>query len=171
MNCSNVAELLERMIFEEVPLDDGLKQHIASCPSCGREYRDAMKSREILTVIRNSAPVPENPEEITDNIISAIQHEPVKKAVVPLVLQRFLVAASIALFILFGYEQYGVVIKISALEKELSETRTESRYNDPQHLVMTCDISRAGISLSGIWRLISGEQETRLRSVSLFKVK
>jgi len=171
MNCRDVDEFLERMIFEEVPFDDDIKQHISACPSCSQAYRNALKSREVLTLVRNSVPVPEDPDEISDNIMFTIEQDTKGKAIVPVTIQRLLAAASIALFVLFGYEQYGVVKKISTLETKVYETRIESGYTDPQHLAMTYDINRAGISLSGIRKLIYGGNETRTQSVSLFAIK
>ncbi len=166
MNCRDANELLERMIFEEVPLDAGLKQHIAACPSCAQAFRDALKAREVMSVLRRSVPLLDNPDEITDNIMFAVQQGPEKTAFVPLLFQRLLAAASIALFVLFGYEQYEVVKKVSALETKLSETRIESRYSDPQRLAMTFDINRAGVSFSEIMSFVSREKGTRIQSVS-----
>lgn len=171
MNCRDATEILERMIFEEVAIDADLKQHIATCPSCGQAYRDALKAQEIMTVVRRSLPILENPDEITDNIMFAIQQGPQKTTFVPLLLQRLLTAASIALFVLFGYEQYGVVKKVDALETKFSETRMESRYSDPQRLALTFDINRAGISISGIRRLIFREKGTHIQSLSSFRHK
>jgi hypothetical protein len=134
MNCRDAAELLERMVFEEVPLDAGLKQHIDACPSCSQVYRDSLKARELMKLIRGFEPALEDPDEITDNIMFAIQQAPQRTVFVPLLLQRLLAAASVALFLMFGYEQYGVVKKVTALETKFSETRVESRYPDSQRL-------------------------------------
>ena len=169
MNCRNAIEQLDRMIFEEVPIDAGLRQHIDSCSSCSQAYRDALKVREVINLVRRLEPVLNDPDEITDNIMSAIQQGPQKTAFVPLFLQHFLAAASVALFLLFGYEQYGVVKKVTALEIKFSETKADSRYPDLQRLASTFDLNRAGISFSEIERLISMVNGTTPLSFSSFK--
>jgi hypothetical protein len=169
MKCRDVEKILERMVFEDVPVDAGLKEHIASCPVCSQAFMDALKAREVMGVIRRSVPEPRDLDEITDNIMYAIQQEPGGKAIIPLVLQRFLAAASVALLLLFGYEQYGVVRKVTALETKFSETRGESLYSNPQRLASALDINRAGISLSEIERFISPKNRARLLSLTSLK--
>jgi len=93
MNCRNAIEILDRMIFEEVPADAGLRQHIDTCPSCSQAYKDVLKAREVMNLVRRLEPVLRDPDEITDNIMFAIQQDPKKTVVVPLFLQRLLAAA------------------------------------------------------------------------------
>jgi|WetSurMetagenome_2_1015567.scaffolds.fasta_scaffold29427_4 hypothetical protein len=169
MKCRDVEEILERMVFEEVRVGAGLKEHIASCPACSQAFMDALKAREVMGVIRRSVPELTDPDEITDSIMSSIQQEPREKTFFPLVLQRMLAAASVALLLLFGYEQYGVVNKVTALENKFSETRMETRYSNPQRLASAIDINRAGISLSEIERFISPKNRARLLSLTSFK--
>ncbi|MCX6244294.1 MAG: hypothetical protein NTU98_06260 [Bacteroidetes bacterium] len=169
MNCRDAIEILDRMIFEEVPADAGLRQHIDTCPSCSQAYRDALKAREVMDLVRRSEPVLRDPDEITDNIMSAIQQGLPKTVVVPMFLQRLLAAASVALFLLFGYEQYGVVSKVTALETTFSATRADSRFSDPQRLASAFDINRAGISFTEIGRLISTVKGTNPLSFSSIK--
>jgi hypothetical protein len=140
MNCRDATELLERMVFEEVPMDKGLKQHIDTCPSCSQAYRDSLKAREVMTLIRGFEPSLSDPDAITDNIMFSIQKAPQRTAFGPVLLQRLLAAATIALFLMFGYEQYGVVKKVTELETKFSETRLESRYPDPQRLASNYNI-------------------------------
>jgi hypothetical protein len=169
MNCRDVIEHLDRIIFEEVPMDAGLRQHIETCSSCHQAYTDALKARETLDLVRRKDPVLRDPDEIMKNIMTAIRQEPQITAFVPLFLQRMLAAASVALFLLFGYEQYVVVKKVTALEQKFSETTTNSNYSDPQQLSSTFDISTAGISFSGIGRLISTVKGTSPLSFSSLK--
>jgi hypothetical protein len=169
MNCTEAAEFLNRMVFEEVPTDAGLRQHIDICSSCSQAYKDALKAREIMDLVRRLEPVLKDPDELTDNIMFAIRQNPQKTAFVPLFLQRLLAAASVALFLLFGYEQYDVVKKVTALEIKFSETKADSRYSDPQRLASTFDINRAGISFSEVERLISMVNGTTPLSFSSFK--
>jgi hypothetical protein len=153
MNCSDVSQLLEKMIFEEGPVNAGLGEHIADCPTCAEQYRDALRAREVMENLRRPVPMPGNPDELTENIMFAIRQESRETKIIPL-LQRILAAASVALFLLFGVEQYGVVKNVSDLEAQLSETRIESTFPDPQKLAAKYDINRAGISLAEIRRLI-----------------
>jgi hypothetical protein len=166
MNCRDVAEILERIVFEEVPLNAGLKEHIASCPTCSKAFMDALKAREVMGVLRHSAPDLRDPDEITDNIMLAIQGKSGEKAVFPMALQRILAAASVALLLLLGYEQYGVVKKVTALETQISGTRIETRCSNPQRLASALDINRAGISLSEIERFIPPKNRARLQSLT-----
>jgi hypothetical protein len=168
MKCRDVTEILERMVFEEVPVDAGLKEHIASCPACSQSFMEALKTREVIGVIRRSVPELTDPDEITDSIMSSIQQDPGEKIFFPLVLQRMLAAASVALLLLFGYEQYGVVNKVTALETKFSETKLETRYSNPQRMASAFDINRAGISLSEIKSFISLKNRSRLQSLTSF---
>jgi hypothetical protein len=183
MNCRDATEKLEKMIFEEVPADTGLKQHLDTCSSCGQAYNDALKAREVMHLVRRLEPVLRNPDELTDNIMFAIQQSPDKinhkansekhiangEKRTAKNLQRLLAAASVALFLLFGYEQYGVVKKVTEVEIKFSATMADSCYSDLQRLAPTFDISRAGISFSEIGRFISSMNGTSPQSFSSFK--
>lgn len=159
MNCRDAIEQLDRMIFEEAPINEDLRQHINTCSSCSKAYAAALKAREVMDRIRRSEPVLRDPDELTDNIMSAIREWPEQRIAkselrTAKYLQRFLAAASIALFLLFGYEQYGVVKKVTVLEKTFSEIKADSPYSDLQMLASKIDINRAGISFSELERLI-----------------
>ena len=182
MNCRDAIDQLDRIIFEDAPIDAALRQHIDTCSSCSKAYKDALKAREVMNFVRRSEPVLRNPDELTDNIMSSIRQWPnseKRKAKseqrianserrITITLQRLLAAASIALFLLFGYEQYGVVTKVTALEKKFSEIKLDSPYSDPQRLASVIDINRAGISFSEIRKLLSTMNGTTPRSLSSF---
>lgn len=155
MNCNVAIGILERMIFEEVQIDDELRQHLDTCSSCSRVYRDALKSRQIMDHIRHSESLLSDPGELTDNILSAIQQSSQRTPVILIFLQRMLAAAAVVILLLFTYEQYGVVRKISGLEKHFSEIKTDPGYSDPLRLTPTFDINNAGISISEIQRILS----------------
>jgi hypothetical protein len=169
MNCRDATELLDRMIFEEVPIDAHLRHHIDTCSDCSQVYSDALKAREVMVMVRSLEPVLRDPDEITDNIMSAIGQGSQKTIIVPLILQRMLAAASVAIFILFGYEQYGVVKKVSALEMQFSQIKADSCYSDPMRMASTLDINNAGISFSEIESLLSRDKGTTLLSFSYIK--
>jgi len=154
MNCNDLPEILERMIFEDVPADAGFMQHMNTCASCNQAYADAMKAREVMNLVRSSEPVLRNPWELTGKIMAAVPESPEKAFTVPLLLTRLLAAASVALFLLFGYEQYGIVIKISTLEKQCAEIKPDSRYSDLLQQASILNISEAGISFSELERLL-----------------
>ena len=154
MNCSDLPVILDRMIFEDVPVDSGFMQHLHTCTSCSQAYAEALKAREVMNLVRSSEPVLHNPGELTGNIMAAIPDSPVKTFTVPLLLTRLLAAASVALFLLFGYEQYGIVIKISTLEKQCTEIKPDSRYSNLLHQASILNISEAGISFSELERLL-----------------
>ncbi|MGA3015329.1 MAG: hypothetical protein ABSD71_14990 [Bacteroidales bacterium] len=155
MKCSDAIALLERMIFEKIKIDDELRQHIDTCSSCRMVYQDALKAREVLYRIRHSEPMLRDPGEFTDNILSAIRQSSQRTPVVLMFLQRMLAAAAVAILILFAYEQYGVIRKISGLEKHFSEIKTDFRSSYPLQLTSTIDINNAGISFSEIEKLLS----------------
>lgn len=166
MNCSDIPEILDRMIFEDVPADAGFMQHMHTCASCAQAYAEALKAREVMNLVRSSEPVLHNPGELTGNIMAAVPESPSAHIMagisarpehtfrVPLLLTRLLAAASVALFLLFGYEQYGIVIKISTLEKQCAEIKPDSRYSDLLQQASILNISEAGISFSELERLL-----------------
>jgi hypothetical protein len=169
MNCTDAIKILDRMIFEEIPADAGLMQHLSTCSSCSQAYTDALKAREVMNLLRRSEPLLRNPAELTVSIIEGLQKNPEKTFVVPLLLSRLLAAASVALFLAFGYEQYGIVQKISALEKQCAAIKSDSRYSDLLQQASTMNISEAGISFSELERLLSTEKGRNPLSVFIIK--
>ncbi len=169
MNCTDAIEILDRMIFEDVPADAGLRQHIDTCSSCSQAYADALKAREVMKLVRRSEPVLRDPEELTSNIMAFIPERPEKTFTIPLLLTRLLVAASVATFFLFGYEQYDIVKKVSSLEVQFSEIRSDSRYADLLQLTSTVNISKAGISFSEIEQLLLTEKGRTQLSITFIK--
>jgi predicted anti-sigma-YlaC factor YlaD len=162
-------EIMDRMIFEEVPADDGLTQHLKRCSSCSKTYTDVLKAREMMNLLRRSEPAPSNPGELTANIMTSLQKGPEKTFVIPLHLMRMLAAASVVLFLLFGFEQYGFVKKISALEKQCAGIKSDARYSDLLQEASTLNISEAGISFSELERLLSTEKGGNRLSVFFIK--
>ncbi|MEI6172350.1 MAG: hypothetical protein WCR01_01260 [Bacteroidota bacterium] len=166
MNCSDLPVILDRMIFEDVPADAGFMQHMNTCASCSQAYADALKAREVMNLVCSTEPVLPNPGELTGNIMAAIPESHTARIMpgisarpehsfrVPLLLTRLLAAASVALFLLFGYEQYGIVMKISTLEKQCAEIKPDSRYSDLLQQASILNISEAGISFSELERLL-----------------
>ena len=156
MNCKDASEILDRMVFENIPMDAALGHHLDTCTSCSRVYREVLKARDFVDLVRRSEPLLANPDEITDNIMNAIRKPTQKKTPSSrLYLQRLLAAASVAACLLFGYEQYHVVIKVRALEAKFTEFRQNSRYSDPLRFASAVYLGKAGVSLSEIERRLT----------------
>jgi hypothetical protein len=93
----------------------------------------------IIAGIRQKEPILENPEGLTEDIMKAIRE--VKKENPPgiigksgkspvlTILLRLMAAASVCLFLIFGYEEYVVVDKISNLEKQNAAISHSSQYH------------------------------------------
>jgi hypothetical protein len=166
MKCSDATELLDRMIFEEVAISDDLRQHIDACPGCSQLYSETLKARELMALARRMEPVLHNPGKLADDIMTAISGQSPKTVSVPLFLQRLLAAASVALLLVFGYEQSGVVRKVSALEMQFSQIKAGSSYPGPHQLASTIYIQNAGISFSEIEKFLSPGKGFSSRSSS-----
>jgi hypothetical protein len=170
MNCRDATEVLDRMMFEEIPMDADLRQHADACPSCSRVYRDALKAREVMGLLRRSEPLLKDPEQVTENIMAAINQGIKNRHVSPVfLLQRLLAAASVALVLLFGYEQYIVVEKVSSLQTQFSQIKGDPRSSDPLCIASALYISKAGISFSEIERLFSPESGKTPLTFSIVK--
>ena len=92
----------------------------------------------LVAVVRSRTPILKNPEGLTDDIMKAIRENSSKYnfgktknsggSPVIIILQRLLAAASVCLFLLFGYEEYVVVEKISRLEKQNTAISRSAQY-------------------------------------------
>lgn len=103
----------------------------------------------LVAAVRNREPILKNPEGLTEDIMNAIRENPTgnnfdktkKSGELPviIILRRILAAASVCLFIVFGYEEFVVVDKISSLEKQSSVISQSSQYQAALNLkkVMT----------------------------------
>jgi hypothetical protein len=105
------------------------------------EYSKEKETRLIagkIAAVRNREPILKNPEGLTEDIMNAIREvskennfdktEKSGKFPVIIILQRLLAAASVCLFLVFGYEEYVVVDKISRLEKQNAAISQSSQY-------------------------------------------
>lgn len=99
---------------------------------------NARMVENLIAAVRNRTPILKNPEGLTENIMKAIQirshenhfrmTEKSGKSPVITFLQRLMTAASVCLFLVFGYEQYLVVDKISRLEKQNATISQSPQY-------------------------------------------
>ena len=91
-----------------------------------------------IAKIRQRQPNLHNPEGLTEDIMKAIREdskdnnfkitEKSRKFPVIIILKRILAAASVCLFLLFGYEEYVVVDKISRLEQQNAAISQSPQY-------------------------------------------
>ena len=97
-----------------------------------------------IAALRNRKPILKDPEGLTEDIMNAIREisqennsgkaEKTGKLPVIIMLRRLLAAASVCLFLLFGYEEYVVVDKISLLEKQNAAISKSSQYQSALNL-------------------------------------
>lgn len=170
MNCREINDILDRMLFEETPEEAGIRHHTDHCPSCRERYIKILEARELLALIRSSEPVLQDPADLTESIMAEINHVPGNKSVSVLsVLQRVLAAASVALILLLSYEQHGVVEKIMTLEKQFSEIKGDPRYSDPLRLISSQDLSKTGISFAEIEEILTKKEGKAPLSYTIIK--
>jgi hypothetical protein len=118
--------------------------------------RKNLEARNLMDLLRQSEPVLKDPKGLTEAIMAEITPGAVHRQVPTIfLLQRLLAAASVALVLLFGYEQYVVVEKVSALEKQFSEIKSDPRYSYALYFGSSRNLSKAGISLPELEKLIS----------------
>jgi len=92
----------------------------------------------LLASVRNRKPILKDPEGLTEDIMSTIRDNPARKEQdikkkdrelrAIMILRRLLAAASVCLLLVFGYEEYVVVEKISQLEKQSSAISRSTQY-------------------------------------------
>lgn len=92
----------------------------------------------LMASLRKREPILKDPEGLTEEIMNAIRDNPARKVrdinkkarELPaiIILRRLLAAASVCLLLVFGYEEYVVVEKISRLEKQSSAISRSSQY-------------------------------------------
>jgi hypothetical protein len=116
-----------------------------------------------VDLVRRSEPILRDPDGLTSGILAMATKSPVKNAMVPLYLTRLLAAASLTLVLVFGYEQYRVVSRISALEKQCAAYGQANSFAGLMHSRSLLKISEAGISLHAIERLLTREKGKNIR--------
>ena len=139
MKCSNVKKEIDRLVYLVEP-DAGneIYRHIDSCKSCSQYMEESRRVAGKIAGIRHREPVLNNPEGFTEDIMMAIRSSSdnmhkqkkgkIRKYRGIIILQRLLAAASVCLFLVFGYEEYIIVDKISRLEKQNAAISQSSRY-------------------------------------------
>jgi hypothetical protein len=132
---------------------------------------DARLVENLVSALRNRKPVLKNPEGLTDDIMKAVHElsaddktdKSVKSRQLPaiIMLRRLLAAASVCLFLVFGYEEYVVVEKISQLEKQSSAISRSADYQAALNLKKVITI------LTVNPKMINQYMESRTKKISL----
>lgn len=98
---------------------------------------DGRLLESLIASLRERKPILKDPGGLTDDIMNAISktakvtsHQSKKSSEIPviIIIRRLLAAASVCLFLVFGYEEYVVVDKISRLEEQCSAISQSSQY-------------------------------------------
>lgn len=127
MDCKLVKERIEEFVYEKsFRPDEEMIGHITNCPECRAWLKSCQSAEKITRYLTHLEPVLSDPQKLTSDILFAIEElEP--GTVTPKihylgVVKKFLVAATAALFIVFAYEQYVFVRKLTWLEAKMSAT-------------------------------------------------
>jgi hypothetical protein len=118
-----------------------------------------MELKKVLGLLQDAEPVLQNPEKLTDEIMLQIKLMPQGKPVSRmLIMERILVAASIALLLIFGYEQTVMVRDMESLESQMSNVHEYSQLQNINHLQDAVTRLNAGLSFTEIEQLLSARR-------------
>ncbi len=124
MNCEHVRQSIDLLVFEPATsFDPAFKRHLDNCDNCMKYYHASVNDAKLIGTLQQNQPHLENPEGLTSNILSAIENDETEISLAgnqPTKLfnmaTRLLAAASVVLFLAFGFEQYMVLEKMQKLE-------------------------------------------------------
>lgn len=126
MNCKHVKQKIDFFLLGKKGfLTKKASLHISECPSCREYYESTLQASKLIDKLRNTEPASIDTSELTEKIMLGINQAVQEKSSPISVsfftssnLQRLLAAASICLLLIFGYEQYRVLAKLTRLENE-----------------------------------------------------
>jgi hypothetical protein len=105
---------------------------------------------DLIAAVRKRQPILKNPEGLTEDIMKAIRDNSQESKSIKtekpgefraiIILRRLLAAASVCLFLVFGYEEYVVVDKISRLEKQNAAISQSGQYQAALNLKKAMDV-------------------------------
>ncbi len=132
MNCKNIKSKLDDH-FDQVnsQLNPEILRHLDSCEDCRNYYQSFSTANEVISALQSTEPILSEPHILTDKIMMEIANEQPElsdksnRARILVWSQKLIAAASVCLFLTFGFEQYIVVNKIVALENKLSDISSE----------------------------------------------
>jgi hypothetical protein len=151
MKCSNIRKEIDRWIYQHEPEPVAVViRHLDSCEACSRYLEETRLAAGKIAGLRRMEPILEDPEGLTEDIMRAIRKDSneirrkitEKSGILPriIILRRLLAAASVCFFLVFGYEEYVVVNKISRLEKQNAAISQSSQYQAALKLKMALGI-------------------------------
>ena len=170
MECKVIRKEIDR--YWEAPdhsPGDAVMLHIRSCGDCALYFESTGKARRAVSILKQSEPLLNDPAGLAEGIMAGLNsdqpafttlHAGNKRNTRVLELaQRILAAASVCLLLVFSFEQYVVMNKISDLEKQNAVICRSDPYNytlkikqalkiiegDPAMLAEYRDLQKTGI--------------------------
>jgi len=141
MNCENIKERIDKLVFEEtLQPDTEISYHIKSCESCRFYYSNSMAMKKIIGQMQRE-PELTDPDDLSSNILSQIDEvDQTKKSnnsnpKIYHLIRRSFAAASIILMMVFGVEQYMFYDKISTMEDQVSSISKEHKKINLYHII------------------------------------
>ena len=125
MNCDFAKRKVNDIIFSNIEhVEEELNQHLNICQDCNAYYENCKSERKIISFLKQSEPILEDPHKLTDDILDSLDGFESEKQNLRFkffnTAKRVLVAASVCLIIVFGYENYVVVEKLIRLEEQMT---------------------------------------------------
>lgn len=127
MDCKKLQQRIDELISsEEIQLNTQEQLHLDDCQVCQQYFADAEKANQIINRIQQWEPVLDNPEELTDSIMSSIpkqSHKLTARSINFRTATRILAAAIVTLLLTLGVEQYMVLNKVQLLEAKMGKVQ------------------------------------------------
>ena len=139
MDCIKVTKEIDQWVYNDIenPGEDVIR-HLNTCKACARYLEESRQAAGKIRVLAHREPVLKDPERLTEEILQAIRlkTETNQRPLLPVersdrritIMLRLLAAASVCLFLVFGYEQYVVIDQIRRLEKQNAIISQNSQY-------------------------------------------
>lgn len=126
MDCKTVIKQINELNFDPgFTPDQELWAHLERCADCRQYYEAHQESAHLVSLLRNQEPVMDHPEELKASILANIS-QPVRPQQPMLFVIRLLAAASLALLLTLGVEQYTVLRKVQHIEVQLGKVEPVS---------------------------------------------
>jgi hypothetical protein len=125
----------------------------------------------MISDLRKREPVLERPDELTDAVMAAIRikeagssqsKKPAQRPQTLTFVTRLLAAASVCLFLVFGYEQYVVVDKIGRLEAQNATISQNSKYTTAIKINQFIALAKADPNLLRHYSMLEQENPNKL---------
>lgn len=187
MNCNLIKQKIDHLVFEKDSLLVAeVGNHIESCDSCKSYFNESISTNKMLELLK-SEPKLHNPIELTNSILSVIEHEDqipnatnkIGHHKILQIVRRSLAAASVSLMIIFGTEQYIVFDKILKLENVTSKISNEHenisfqkilQYNTGRHIDFYKELIMTGFDNPNHRKIKTRLLLARLSSISMNEI-